>query len=322
MAVGSVILATTIVSVGFTLAAAQGPDSTTDVSFVNLATPYALFSNKTITETSPYSAVVIGGTTPVPSDATTVDLDVEAGGTIGGQMAFYPAGNAADGSGEYVTWNAGGTGTGQVQVNIGTKNEVTFAVGAHVSGPRKGASANATTISAKTTVTITGYSTQVTDGDVSGLDGTSGQVLTNNGTGASWENPPTTTAYSSSAFDVAIGAAQVTVDSVNVPPGSYVVTDSFNAIAPNVDFVSCQLYAPDGAAPNTEDDANMTFDDGGLYSGSGATQMALTTTTGGTISLGCADFATHQAHGSNVSDSLIATPLDAITGSVINGPKK
>jgi hypothetical protein len=316
MAVGTVILATSVMSVGLTLAAAQGPDSTTDVSFVNLATPYALFSNKAITESTPYSAVVIGGTTPVPSDATTVELNVEAGGTTSGQMAFYPAGNAAGGSGEYVTWNAGGTGTGQVQVNIGTKNEVTFAVGARDAAPRNGASPDATTISAKATVTITGYSTQVTDGDVSGLDGSTGQVLTNNGTGASWETPPTTTAYSSHAIGVAVGQDQATVDSVTVPPGSYVVTDTFNASAPKVDLVSCQFIRPQGGF-GTQGEADLTgFDDNGNYYGTGAMQMALTTTTGGTISLGCNDYSGLTHTGANISDSLIATAVGTATGLV------
>jgi hypothetical protein len=319
MVVGTVLLATTVTSIGFTLVAqAQGPETTTDVTFVPLATPYALFANKTIISTTPYSAVVIGGKTTVPTDATTVDLDVQAGGTTAGQMEFYPAGDLANSSGQLLSWAAGHTTTADIQVNVGTKNQVTFATSLHEGGPLSGASANATTVSALVTATIVGYSTQVTDGDVSGLDGSAGQVLTDNGTGAAWGNLPTTTAYASHATRVTLGAADVTVDSLTLPPGSYVVTDTFDAIATNVDLVSCTLYSTNGSIGGIGN-ANLSgFYDNGDYAGTGDIQMATTTTTGGTISLGCGNY--NGGTGTTIGlESLIATPVNTVSGWVTPG---
>jgi hypothetical protein len=319
MVVGTALLATTVMSVGVTLVAqAQGPESTTDVNFVTLATPYPLFANKTITSASPYSIAVIGGKTPVPSDATTVDLDVQAGGTTGGQMEFYPAGDLANSSGELLSWPAGGTNSAEIQVNVGTKNEVSFATTAHEGGPLSGASPNATTVSAQATATILGYSTQVTDGDVSGLDGNAGQVLTNNGTGAAWENLPTTTAYASHATGVNLSEDDVTVDSLTVPAGSYVVTVTLDAIGTHVDLASCTLYSTDGAIGGIGY-ANLSgYDAAGDYAGTGDIQMA-TTTSGGTITLGCGDYV---GTGAKMNDSLIANPVNTVSGWVITGPKK
>jgi hypothetical protein len=74
-----------------------------------------------------------------------------------------------------LSWAAGKSATATIDVNVGLVDEVTVANGA-----------GASTASAS----VTGYSTQVTDGDINGVDGTSGQVLTNTGTGANWQSLP------------------------------------------------------------------------------------------------------------------------------------
>jgi hypothetical protein len=128
-----------------------------------------------MTANSPLNEVVSGARTTVPTDATTVELNVEAGGTTSGIMNFHPTGNPAGGSGQSLEWSAGGTDSQTIQENVGASDELDFAL---------------TGGTAKVTATIVGYSTQVTDGDVSGLDGASGQVLTDNGTGgAAWATP-------------------------------------------------------------------------------------------------------------------------------------
>ncbi|HEX3334105.1 MAG TPA: hypothetical protein VHS57_07170 [Acidimicrobiales bacterium] len=179
---GAVSLAALGTGLGAGIFAGANPPSTTNVKFVSLATPFKLETGKVIATNGTLSAVVIGGTTGIPTNATTVELNVTAGGTTAGVLNVYPTGNVAGGSGQSLSWSGGTTNTQTIQENVGLKDELTFAL---------------TGATAKLTATITGYSTQVTDGDVSGLDGTSGQVLTDNGSGAAWADP-------------SIGAANVT----------------------------------------------------------------------------------------------------------------
>ena len=172
-AVGLLALAVTVTDA---VATPSPQASTTNVAFVPLTPAFKLFTNKAFTANLLYSPVVIGGTTKVPTNATTVELQVTATGRAAGSMTFYPTGNPAGGSGQALSWVAGESISATIQENVGLADELTFA-----NGP------SASTVSA----TILAYSTQVTDGDVSGLDGTSGQVLTNTGSGASWQNLPT-----------------------------------------------------------------------------------------------------------------------------------
>lgn len=176
LALGGALIAAAGLIAGFTVAAdASGGGSTTAVHFVNLATPFKLFTNKALAANSSYSPAIIGGSTTVPYNATTVELSVSATSAGGGVMNFYPAGNIGGGSGQFLSWGAGGTDTQTIAENVGIKDELTFAL--------QGGAAHAT-------ASIVGYSTQVTDGDVSGLDGSGGQVMTNNGSGgAAWADP-------------------------------------------------------------------------------------------------------------------------------------
>lgn len=155
--------------------------STTNVSFISLATPHKLFTDKKLAAHQAFSTAVLGGAATVPTNATTVRLSVKAGGKDAGTMTFYPTGDPAGGSGQSLSWPKGGTSTVTIEENIGLADEVTFNNGS------KAATASAT---------ITGYSTQVTDADVAPADGSGGQVLTNTGTGAAWRTLPLGTASS------------------------------------------------------------------------------------------------------------------------------
>jgi hypothetical protein len=170
---------------------------------------------------------------------------------------------------------------------------------------------------AKVTATITGYSTQVTDGDVSGLDGTSGQVLTDNGTGAAWQTLPAKTAYVSTTTTppVAITTSPTPVNSLTVPAGTYVVSDTYDVLSGVPDLITCSLAAPDGPfAPTSY--ANSNGVNGSGYVGAGSTQMVLTTT-GGAITLKC-EGAT-QVSGDYVANNvLIASEVDTGSGSVVH----
>jgi hypothetical protein len=128
------------------------------------------------------SVVVIGSSTTVPSDATTVQLNVAAKGTKGGVIAVYPAGNPAGGSGQSLAYAAGSVlASTTVEENAGQAGELTFA--------------NSGVASATVTASVTGYSTQVTAGDINGVGGTAGQALTNTGSGAAWGPAGVTNAH-------------------------------------------------------------------------------------------------------------------------------
>jgi len=164
---------------GLTLAgvAAASPTSTTSVSFVALNPAHKVLSAATIAANKTSSPVVAGGATTVPTNATAVQLTVIAKGAAGGVLNFYPGQNVSGGSGQSLPYPSGsGSVSTTIQENIGQADELTFA--------------NASSGSVVVTATITGYSTQVTAGTINGTGGTTGQVLTNTGTGASWANLP------------------------------------------------------------------------------------------------------------------------------------
>lgn len=335
VAVGAVLAAAAAMSVGFTLAAnASGGGSTTAVHFVSLGTPFKLLTAKSIATNGTLSAVVIGGTTTVPTNATTVELNVTAGGTTAGDLNVYPAGNVSGGSGQFLSWTGGTTDTQTIQENVGLKDEITFAL---------------TGATAKVTATITGYSTQVTDGDVSGLDGSNGQVLTNNGNGAAWANPSVgaseITGAGGSAGQVltntgsgaqwagptggpsqeALGVfsrflptTPYLVASLTVPAGSYEVSfdADLNGYNGSAEAVICTIDSPSGVGVSS---------DGYSISPYGAATVALQgldTTTGGTFDVYCNDdFAMDVLIGGYASPTLIATQVSSASGVVANGPK-
>jgi hypothetical protein len=311
------------------VAGASGPSNTL-LSFVSVSPAFKLATNANIAAGATGSYVVTGAATTVPTDATTVRLAVSVRGTKAGTLTVYPASNSTGGSGQSLSWTANGFAAGTLMENVGAANKVSF----H----------NSSAAAATVTATITGYSTQVTASDINGAGGTSGQVLTNTGTGATWQTPPPVTAATiqgtggtsgqvltntgtsaawqtqgqsyaaSQASGIGITyVAYTTVDSLTVPAGTYQVTDTYTAQSSVGDFVGCALVSPDGNFSLFTYTA-VTYA-AGLYLGSGTVPMLLNTT-GGTITLKCYDGVSTSSAISR--DTLIATQVNAAHGAIVN----
>lgn len=203
-AVGGVLVAT--------LAGANpATTDTTDVAFVAIPAKQVM-GNNSIPAGKVESAVVIGGASTVPSNATTVRLLVTARGTKAGTIKLYPAGNPAGTSGDTLSWPAGGTSTATMAENVGMSNKVSVE--------------NQSLAAAIVTVKITGYSTEVTAGGINGSGGTAGQALVNNGRGGVVWGEPGRAFSSYQAASQAITFSGAIMRTVTVPAGSYVL--SFN----------------------------------------------------------------------------------------------
>jgi hypothetical protein len=309
------------------VAEASGGGSTTNVRFVPLTTPFKLATNHAMAANSKLNLVVIGGATTVPYNATTVELSVTATSPGGGVMNFYPAGNVGGGSGQFLSWPAAGSDTQTIQENVGIKDELTFAL-------QGGA--------ATLTATITGYSTQVTDGDVSPADGTSGQVLTNTGSGAAWQNVGATAISgaggtagqvltntgSGAAWQApggagyqadggccthfSLGASPIAIISLTLPAGSYefnFATGIYNS-GSSTDTVTCYVQSPSG--PTSPSPANGG-DDVLAHEGTTMTISGLGTTAGGKFTAYCDD-SNATAETGNYQTKLFATQLSSEVG--------
>lgn len=100
---GGVALA---IGVGFAVANPTPQVSTTDVTVVPVSPAVKLLTSASIGANASVSKVVIGGTTKIPSNATTVQLSVTAGGAVAGVLNMYPAGDPAGASGQVLSWSA------------------------------------------------------------------------------------------------------------------------------------------------------------------------------------------------------------------------
>jgi hypothetical protein len=301
-----VIAGVAVLSFGTWAGIAAATGSTTSVSFIALTTPKAVLSNTAIATHKSSSPVVIGGTTTVPSNATTVQVKVSAKGTAAGTLNFYPAGNPSGASGQTLAYTTATTpATTTIEENVGQSGELTIY--------------NSGSGSATVTATIIGYSTQVTAGDISGLDGTSGQVLTNNGSGgASWQSPSGGGAATGSLQgNVAVSASGVTVDKISLPAGSFHVVSTYDAYASAPAFVDCEIVSPGlSEAQTSYADVNQLYSGDGRYYGSGTAQ-ALLNTGGGMVSLVCQ--ATQNPNGATVqSEYMIVTPVASSNGVVVH----
>lgn len=217
--------------IGTTVAFAGGGQNTTSVSFVSLNPAKKVLNGVTIAANKTASVVVIGSTTTVPSDATTVELSISATGTASGVLNIYPTGNLSGGSGQFVEWAAHGTGTATIQENPGQSGELTFY--------------NVSSAAAKVTATIVGYSTQVTAGDVNGSGGTAGQALVNNGDGtASWGDPAPSSYTVITPFSTSLPGLAAhnfpQVAALNVPAGDFDVT--YTATVSNTAATADTIY--------------------------------------------------------------------------------
>ncbi|RHW24748.1 hypothetical protein D0Z08_22505 [Nocardioides immobilis] len=272
---------------------------TTDVAFVTIPAKQVM-GNNSIAAGKVESAVVIGGATTVPSNATTVQLLVTVKGTKAGTLKLYPAGNPAGTSGDTLSWAAGGTATATMAENIGMSNKVSVE--------------NLSLGTAVVTVKLTGYSTQVTAGDVNGSGGTAGQALVNNGSGGVvWGEPGRAfSSYHAALQPIPFNGAFMRT--VTVPRGSYVL--SFNGTvvgsSSTPDFAHCWLFTPNF----------VTIANGDAAVGSSvprstiALQGTVTLASGGDLHAYCWSQGNQPMSMANAS--LIAQSVGTVSGSVTN----
>lgn len=284
--------------VAATLVGSAGAAPTTDtraVAFVPI-TPKQVWSANSINPGAAESVVVIGGTTTVPTNATTVQLEVTAKGTAAGAVELFPAGNRFGAASNHtVTWAAGSTTTAITAENVGLQNKVTVL--------------NSSTKAAAVTVRILGYSTQVTAGDINGSGGTNGQVLTNNGAGgAIWRSPSGNDGFGAAGNITPIGASTV-VASVTVPARNYLVqfSSEFENTSNNVNTVACQMLSPSGAVlARTRQTVAAAFQSGSVA------MVGLGKTTGGSYTVRC--YSLQGLSGTIYDARLVAVQLDNVSG--------
>jgi hypothetical protein len=246
-------------------ALASTPGHPADVTFIPLSVPHKILSGASIAKGATNSVVVNGAATTVPTDATSVQLTVAVKSTAAGSLSVFPTDNPGSSSADTIAFPAGNVLVSAVsKQSPGLASKVSFK--------------NNGTATATVTVTITGYSTQTTASNVSGSGGTAGQVLTDTGNGAAWQNlPPADAAHFSGAGGAAgqvltntgsgatwspatraygtannftsnalSNSAYHTVASVTVPAGAYHVT--FNATlsgsSASQDYTGCYLNTP------------------------------------------------------------------------------
>jgi hypothetical protein len=218
------------------VAGADPTTSTTDVAITPLTVGHKVLSNASIAAHQSKAVVVIGGATTVPSNATTVRLTISAKGAAGGMVGIYPTGNPGAASLVGLPYQPGNQlNTLVFQQNVGQSNEITFS--------------NDSSGAAVVTVTLTGYSTQVTAGDIGGTEGLVGQVLTYNGAGgASWQDAGDHAYEVHTASAAMANTVFTNIASTTVPAGTYFV--SWSGVLDNTDGagfthrVDCELLGP------------------------------------------------------------------------------
>lgn len=303
LAIGALVLGA---GVGAGVSDAASPDHhaslapSVDVAFTPLVPAKTVLSG-TIGANSVKQVVVSGGTTTVPTNATTIQMTVTSKGAQAGSLTFYPSGNPAGSSGQTVSWSAGGSGTATITTDVGQKNSVAF----------KNNSGATATVKA----TVTGWSTDVEADDVSSLGGSNGQVLTDTGAGAAWQNPQLPSAYfTRNANYTTLTPSVTTVASLVVPAGTYEVDATTSAyFQGTAGYFYCYLAGPTGPITgyrygnvNSANIFNTTL-----------TFNALVQTSGGTITLQCADVA--PSTGEQVYErTILATRVGATSGAVVS----
>lgn len=223
--------------------------------------------------------VLSGGTTTVPTNATTILMTVTAKGAKAGTMTFYPLGNPSGGTSVEVAWAAGGSDTAVVTTDIGQKNSVAF----------KNSSAGAATV----TATITGYSTEVELDDISSQGGSTGQVLTDDGDGATWQDPQLPSAFytRNQTYTPLNSVDYLSLASLTLPAGKYAVDAAVSGYSPTGGFgyFGCYVAGPGGGVVSQRfgnvsvDIRNATLAMDGFVSTTGATVKINCLLAGGTV---------------------------------------
>lgn len=186
---GAVVLACAMVT---GVAAASAPGNPADVSYIYIGTPHKLLTNTSIAKGATNSQVVVGATTTIPSDATSVQMNVSIKSTVAGTLSVYPTDYPSSATADVISFPAGNVViTRFTRQSPGLSGKVSFT--------------NNGTATATVSVTLTGYSTQTAASSISGSGGSAGQVLTNTGSGASWQTLPAQNAANFSGIGGAIG---------------------------------------------------------------------------------------------------------------------
>ncbi|MGN6721564.1 MAG: hypothetical protein ACTHJM_03005 [Marmoricola sp.] len=245
--------------------ASGSPTDSTSVGFISI-TPHRVLTNVSIASKHSSSPVVIGGTTTVPTDVTTVQLSISAHSVSPGAIAVYPAGDPEAADDHFISYPKTTAVTVTDNEHPGTANEVTLT--------NNGASAVVVTLS------ITGYSTEVNSASINGAGGSPGQVLTNTGSGTQWQTP--TQAYGMYGEGAGLSShGSVTIARLNVPAGSFDLLATLE-VSGGAGQVSCWMYSPRGA----------TVTSGTVVLPAGGTTMqmvldGLLTTGGGWVTISC-----------------------------------
>lgn len=193
------------------IATASTPGHPADVTFISLSVPHKILSNSSIGKAVTKSVLVIGGATTVPTDATSVQMTVAVKSTAAGSLSVFPADHASSATADTIAFPAGNVVVTQVsKQSPGLSSKVSFT--------------NNGTAAAVVTVTITGYSTQTTASNISGSGGTSGQVLTNTGSGVAWRDRyPAGYTVSLGSGTLPARPSEVAVGTLNLPAGRYLI---------------------------------------------------------------------------------------------------
>jgi hypothetical protein len=172
--VGLIVAASAITAVitGIAIADAGSPPS---AGYIPLTPVHKILSSASIGANATTSPIAIGGSTTVPSNATAVQMTVTVNDTRAGSLHIFPAGDPTAGGATAVSFLANTATTETVTETVGKSSEISFQ--------------NTAASTATVTVTLIGYSTQITASNISPDGGTAGQVLTNSGTGVSWQRP-------------------------------------------------------------------------------------------------------------------------------------
>lgn len=243
---------------------------------------------------------VSGGTTTVPTNATTVQLLIGVKGAKDGTLSFYPAGNQAGSSGQTVTVQAGVRTGGIITTDIGLKNQIAVVNN----------SAGAATV----TVIAAGYSTDVEVDDISSQGGTTGQVLTDTGTGAAWQAPQLPPAYfAKNQANVHLSSNYTDVVTLTVPAGTYAVSAQTGLYGSGTNGnIACTVFAPNQGLLGQQFamvDASVTE--------ANLSIQGLLQTGGGTVRLQCY---TLIGNINTQQSTLLATRVGTTSGPIVSRP--
>lgn len=152
---------------------ATATTNSTEVAIHQLVPAKVVTAGTSVAANKAYTFLARGGASTVPSNAKVVRLQVTAKGTKDGRVAFYPHLEYYPASPDEVSWTAGATGSGTVDVKVGSADKVTMS--------------NYSSASVTVSIRIVGYADQFSASNISDFGGGPNDVLRNGGPdGAYW----------------------------------------------------------------------------------------------------------------------------------------